>query len=275
MSINFSQEYTVPSTGLTSSKTVTVDLIKSRNDSEANPVENTFITVAVSGEDTYKKAIEDILRDGLDAKRMAKPSACAYQGRVGTAYVSLTTLSLQTGQGANFAAKDVICVTDGTNTEYRCIERMSTDDIIMSSALDNAYAKNVTLVQKLARYETPLSADGYLGAKAQLEQPSAPTTPVATGGSGTITGIGCTCTETISTHFDYYIRTTATFTPTIYDYPDLVNQTAKSGLTVSTYNGGITITAGTYYLFVVAKDATGLSSNMSAPSVASSAITVS
>jgi hypothetical protein len=187
MAVSITQRYTDPTTGLEKTKTVTVDIRRSRLDSTVSDAETFVLRGSSSGNDDVDIDVSSIVQDILDGK----PSRA--QDSKSESYLTAPTASGQTivsvFDASKFAVGDVVALKNnyddtGTNVDYAVVSAingsaltLSTDD--SGTGLGKAFIENA-VVQNLVseHWGASTGLGGSLGEKAQLERP-APVTDLA------------------------------------------------------------------------------------------------
>jgi len=193
-----------------------------------------------------------------------------------TQYVSGVTVGVDSETG--FVAKDIIAIWNnvGDPPEYRYLDSVAAGSLTINAALDNgpyhigAYVAKVTLPSGYIRSGRGLGDEE--GVLSQLERPlplDLPTADVVDNADGTLdVTIPADPLEDAASVVDIYCRS-ADFTRVEPNWvPDEVNQAfAAAGVLINTFDGGAdavpsdgggsTISAGTYYIGLVVKSASG------------------
>jgi hypothetical protein len=274
MAKNISVEYTNPVTGAQATIQVTVDIERYRLDAEEGATENFFLKATASGAQPIMENVDDLIADLLDGR----PSGIRrniIQSLIDTAFTaSGTTLSVTPAANVQGFVPDVpCCVMDkyGSVKDWFIPSAVGADFTIPTTG---AGALGVDcevgwIVQQADSFASPLGENSQLGIKAQLEKPSTPTGVTASGTvSGGINVSWTKPTDAVIRYYDIYaFKVDAQ--PSVIE-PNGLPSVADRAASLTSSNVNITqyfdeatmelasLTAGDYFICVVAKDAAGM-----------------
>jgi hypothetical protein len=273
MAKNIYIEYTNPVTGVQSLAQATFDIERYRVDTEQGAIENFFLKASASGVQVVMENIDDLISDLLDGK----PSSHRYgvvQSLIDTAFTANgTTLSvLPAADVAGFVANIPCVVMDkyGNVKDWFIPSAVEADFTIPATgpASLEVDCKIGWIVQQAKSFASPLGENSQLGVKAQLEKLTAAT---AVTGSGTVSGgINVSWTkpsDVVLKYFDIYCYK-ASVQPTLIE-PNALPSVADRASGLGSTNVNLTqyfdeatmalvnLTAGDYFVALVAKDAIG------------------
>jgi len=273
MAKNIYIEYTNPVTGVQSLAQATFDIERYRVDTEQGAIENFFLKASASGVQVVMENIDDLISDLLDGK----PSSHRYgvvQSLIDTAFTAAgTTLSvLPTADVAGFVANIPCVVMDkyGNVKDWFIPSVVGADFTIPATgpASLEVDCEIGWIVQQAKSFASSLGENSQLGVKAQLEKLTAAT--VVTG-SGTVSGginVAWTKpTDAVLKYFDIYCYKTSV-QPTLIE-PNALPSVADRASGLASTNVNLTqyfdeatmelvnLTAGDYFVALVAKDAIG------------------
>jgi len=299
MSKTITVEYTNPSDGSQLTKQVTVDIEKYRVDTEEGSKEKFFLKGSASGATDMYIDVEKVVANLLDGRPSGEDYAIEkLQTYVDTAFTSGGT-DLECTPDPNslsFVAEVplVILTKYGTVLAYCIPTSIAAGKFVVPAANEGAVGCNVpvgAIVQQLVYRGSSLGENSQLGIKAQLEQPAGVTTlAVEDAGSQTI---DMTCVASVSSVVSYYdvyvikdsqlsVPGTAPTTIEPNTVPSEANKTAAQivdldGISqyfdLTTY-ALTSISAGDYWVIVVAKDGSGMDNINESALVVSSKLTV-
>lgn len=274
MAKNISVEYTNPVTGAQATIQVTVDIERYRVDTEEGATENFFLKATASGASPIMENVDDLISDLLDGR----PSGIRrniVQSLVDTGFTALgTTLSVTPAANVQGFVQDVpCCVLDkyGSVKDWFIPSAVGADFTIPTTGAGalGVDAEVGWIVQQAKSFVSPLGENSQLGIKAQLEKPS---TPTGVTGSGTVSGgINVSWTkpsDAVIRYYDIYAFKVDT-QPSVIE-PNCLPSVADRAASLGSTNVNITqyfdeatmelanLTAGDYFVCVVAKDGAGM-----------------
>lgn len=274
MGKNISVEYTNPVTGAQQTIQVTVDIERYRVDTEEGATENFFLKATASGAQPITENVDDLIADLLDGR----PSGIrrnVVQSMIDAAFTANgTTLSVTPAANAAGFVANVPCVVMdkyGSVKDWFIPTAIGADFTIPATG-DGALGVDCKvgwIVQQAKGFASPLGENSQLGIKAQLEKPSAPTGVTATGTvAGGINVSWTKPSDAVIRYFDIYALK-VDVQPSIIepnDLPSVADRAASlpsSGVNLTQYFNETTmelaaLTAGDYFVCVVAKDALGM-----------------
>lgn len=274
MSVTITQEYTVPTTGLKSTASITLDVTKGRLSTDTSDAkERMLLKATASGKDTVYIDIDKVAQDALSGRPGSAHDGNKETYSTAATVAGATTISVLSDD--DFTAGDPVAVMDdydATNVEFMMVTASTNNVLTLTkdasgTGMTYAHKKNSIIQNLKLRYMANSLGSGMVpGIKTQYERAAAVTGMVATS-PGVSKGADILFTETsgsrVAAYYDIYasrVRLTSIPENRIPDYSDATYSGSKFNLTTYTESNNVahTLQAGKkFWFYVVPKTGVG------------------